>query len=246
MPRSVETCLYLILSHRQKQDEYQLLSQLTPLASQTLLASSYGTLLVPILTLFSTTLTSLVGLIKKSLHKYTFLALSAYESLLSLQNQWDELLSRRGNDTRRDANELKDGLHTLRAVCLRSFPEFLADLKLGSMGKGGELVTTGLADFAISVRNFNPASRCLLMPDQTVKYMERLPQVQAAVGSALLTLGDGNWKMGEGVQVGKPAKVGESDGAVVLEHFICTHSILLAFCFVANHFLRRRCCHGHH
>ncbi|KAF8067460.1 exocyst complex component, exo70 subunit [Lyophyllum atratum] len=186
------------------EDEYQLLTQLTPIASPTMLGSSYSTLLAPILSLFSTTLTSLVGLIKKSLPKYTFLALSAYESLLSLQPQWDDLLSRRGNETRKDTNELKDGLHTLRAVCLRSFPEFLADLKLGALGKGGELVTTGLADFAIS----------------TVKYMERLPQVQAAVGSALLTLGDGNWKMGEGVQVGKAAKVGESDEAVVLEHYV--------------------------
>ncbi|KAF5380112.1 hypothetical protein D9615_006243 [Tricholomella constricta] len=186
------------------EDEYQLLTQLTPIASATMLGSSYSTLLTPILKLFSNTLTSLVNLIKKSLPKYTFLALSAYESLLSLQPQWDDLLSRRGTETRRDTNELKDGLHTLRAVCLRSFPEFLADLKLGALGKGGELITTGLADFAISM----------------VKYMERLPQVETAVGSALLTLGDGNWKMGEGVQVGKSAKAGESDESVVLEHFI--------------------------
>ncbi|GLB39391.1 putative exo70 exocyst complex subunit [Lyophyllum shimeji] len=186
------------------EDEYQLLTQLTPIANPALLGSTYSTLLVPILTLFSTTLSSLVALIKKSLPKYTFLALSAYESMLSQQSQWDDLLSRRGNETRKDTNELKEGLHTLRAVCLRSFPEFLADLKLGALGRGGELVTTGLADFAIS----------------TVKYMERLPQVQAAVGSALLTLGDGNWKMGEGVQVGKAGKVGESDESVVLEHYI--------------------------
>lgn len=52
--------------------------------------------------------------------------------------------------------------------------------------------------------------------------MEKLPQVQAAVGSALLTLGDGNWKMGEGVQVGKvTTKSGESDETVLLEHFVC-------------------------
>ncbi|KAG5640956.1 hypothetical protein DXG03_006537 [Asterophora parasitica] len=187
------------------EDEYNLLTQLTPIASPTMLGSSYSTLLTPILTLFSTTLTSLVNLIKKSLPKYTFLALTAYESLLSLQPQWDDLLSRRGNETRRDTNELKEGLHMLRAVCLRSFPEFLADLKLGALGRGGELITTGLADFAIS----------------TVKYMERLPQVETAVGSALLTLGDGNWKMGEGVQVGKSAKLaGESDETAVLEHFV--------------------------
>lgn len=53
--------------------------------------------------------------------------------------------------------------------------------------------------------------------------METLPQVQTAVGSALVSLGDGNWKMGEGVQVGKAAKAGESDESVILEHFICKH-----------------------
>lgn len=131
-------------------DEYVLLMDLTPLASPQLVASSYATLLNPILVLFSNTLTSLIGLIKRSLHKYTFLALSSYESLLSLQPRWDSLLSRRGSETRKENNELKDGLHALRAVCLRSFPEFLADLKMGSLGKGGEL-SPGLADFTLSV-----------------------------------------------------------------------------------------------
>ena len=89
-------------------------------------------------------------LIKKALHKYTFLALAAYEALLALQSQWDAMLARRGSEGR--GNELKDGLGTLRAVCLRSFPEFLADLKMGAMGRGAE--STGLADFAINVGVF--------------------------------------------------------------------------------------------
>jgi exocyst complex protein 7 len=38
----------------------------------------------------------------------------------------------------------------LRGVCLRSFPEFLADLKLAGLGKGGE-VGTGCADFTMTV-----------------------------------------------------------------------------------------------
>ncbi|KAG6895953.1 hypothetical protein C0992_011311 [Termitomyces sp. T32_za158] len=186
-------------------DEYHLLSQLTPLASTSMLASSFSTLLSPILKLFTTIHTSLVTLIKKSLPKYSFLALAAYEYMSSIQSQWDDILSRRSVETRKDVNEVKDGLNTLRAVCLRSFPEFLADLKLGAFGKGGELVNTGLTDFV----------------KLTIRYMEKLPQVQAAVGSALLILGDGNWKMGEGVQVGKVmTKSGESDETVLLEHFV--------------------------
>lgn len=135
-------------------EEYNLLTDLSPLNSPALIASAYNTLLNPILALFSSTLTSLIALIKRSLHKFTFLALSSYESLLSLQPRWDNLLSRRKGptaDPRKDTNELRDGLNTLRAVCLRSFPEFLADLKLSTMGRSGEM-STGLAEFTVSVK----------------------------------------------------------------------------------------------
>jgi exocyst complex protein 7 len=44
--------------------------------------------------------------------------------------------------------------------------------------------------------------------------------VKGAVGSALVALGDGNWKMGEGVKVGKAGKGGETDEQAVTEHFI--------------------------
>ena len=126
-----------------------MLIELAPLPNQAL-GPTYNTLLSPLLTLFSNTISSLISLIKRSLHKYTFLALSSYESLSSLQPRWDELLQRRGMDARREKNELKDGLQALRGVCLRSFPEFLADIKLAAMGKGGE-VSTGLADFSLKV-----------------------------------------------------------------------------------------------
>lgn len=60
-------------------------------------------------------------------------------------------MTRRG-EGRRDTNELRDGLNSVRSVCLRTFPEFLADLKLAATGpgKGGELGVS-LADFTVSV-----------------------------------------------------------------------------------------------
>ena len=65
--------------------------------------------------------------------------------------------------------------------------------------------------------------------------MERLLQVQGAAGSALVTLGDGNWKMGEGVQVGKTAKSGDHDETVILEHFVCqSHPFLYLSFLQAN------------
>ncbi|SJL17663.1 uncharacterized protein ARMOST_21220 [Armillaria ostoyae] len=182
------------------EEEFSLLEDLSPLSNPQL---AYGALMNPILVLFSSTLNSLIGSIKRSLHKYNFLALSSYEYMLSLQSRWDKTMARRGTDARKETNEFRDGLQSLRNVCLRSFPEFLADVKMASMGKGGELGTT-LADFVVS----------------TVKYLDRIPEVQSAAGAALVTLGDGNWKMGEGVQVGKASKLGEGDEHVILEHYV--------------------------
>ena len=54
----------------------------------------------------------------------------------------------------RKDNELKEGLHSIRASCLRSFPEFLADIRLAGLGKGGE-TGTGLAEFTITVRRLH-------------------------------------------------------------------------------------------
>ncbi|KXN84351.1 hypothetical protein AN958_12705 [Leucoagaricus sp. SymC.cos] len=183
------------------EDEYKLLKELSPLTSPLLIASAYGTLLAPILKLFNTVLGQMTTLIKKSLQKYNFLALSAYDALLQQQPAWEEALSRR--DEIEDKNELRDGLGTLRQICLRSFPEFLVDLKLGANDRDSE-TSVRLVDLTID----------------TVKYLGALPKVRAAAASALLALGDGNWKMGEGVQVGKSSKGGEVDEVVILEHFV--------------------------
>ena len=57
-----------------------------------------------------------------------------------------------------------------------------------------------------------------------MEFLERLPEVKTAVGSALLKLGDGNWRMGEGVTVPKTARLGEGDEGLILENFICQSS----------------------
>jgi exocyst complex protein 7 len=118
-----------------------------------MIASAFAVLLMPILKIFSQVSGQLVALAKKSLRQYNFFALSAYEGLSSLQPIWDELLSRRGSDHVPEKNELKDGLQSLRALCLRSFPEFLVDIKLAAAGRDvrGLDVSANLADFTISV-----------------------------------------------------------------------------------------------
>lgn len=149
------------------QDEFLLLKDLAPLTTSSALKSSYSTLLNPLIVLFSTTVTSLIAFIKRSLHKYAFLALASYEHLLSMQSRWDEVLALRGNRSEgnvKEVNEFREGLTALRSICLRSFPEFLADIKLASMGsKGYADVSTGLVDFTIQVSISACCSRMLLL-----------------------------------------------------------------------------------
>ncbi|KAH9165747.1 exocyst complex component exo70 subunit [Lactarius sanguifluus] len=184
------------------EEEYDLLVQLAPLPGPSHLPSTYAALLTPLTALFKTTLSSLSALIKRSLHKYTFHALACYSALSARQDRWDELITRRAE---RKENELKEDLHALRGVCLRSFPEFLADIKLAGLGRGGE-VGTGCADFTIT----------------TTRYLEQLLEVRDAVGPTLMLLGDGNWRMGDGIQAkpnqGKPAP--GSEGRLI-EHYAC-------------------------
>ena len=59
-------------------------------------------------------------------------ALLAYDALLQQQHPWEEVLLRRGSEYLDNKNELRDGPQILRQICLRSFPEFLVDLKLGA------------------------------------------------------------------------------------------------------------------
>ena len=62
-----------------------------------------------------------------------------------------------------------------------------------------------------------------------MQYLERLPDVQDAVASALMTLGDGNWRMGEGVQLGQKApKIADIDERTILEHYTCKPPLCFA------------------
>ncbi|KAF8309619.1 Cullin repeat-like-containing domain protein [Amanita rubescens] len=124
--------------------------------------------------------------------KHTFLALSTYEALLKLLPRWERFLNLREGGG--GSNKVREGLNSLRAVCLRSFPELIADIKSGATSKNN----VGLAEYTGAVTDFTQS---------TVTYLTKLPIVKGAVGSALLSLGDGNWKMGEGVQVGKGSKL---------------------------------------
>lgn len=139
------------------QAEHQLLSTLAILPGGLHFPATYATLIAPLNSLFTSYHSQLLNTIKQSLHKHTFLALSTYSALSSPQisSRWDDIMQRRagrsaggtgGGVESRNQNALRECLHALRGVCLRSFPEFLADVKLAAMST---TVTAGLTPSAI-------------------------------------------------------------------------------------------------
>ena len=124
-----------------------------------MLTSTYSTLLNPLVSLFSTTLSSLNTLIKRSIGKYTLLALAAYSSLSRQQARWNDVIAKRSG---RGDSELKDGINSIRASCLRSFPEFLVDLKAAAAEKTGEL-SVNIVGVTAKVRG-----RCTCLCSQTL------------------------------------------------------------------------------
>jgi len=179
--------------------EFDLLLTMSLVTSPNATQSTYATLLAPINSLFTTTLTLLINLIKSNLNKHVFLALSSYEELSNAQSAWNDVQKRAG----RRENELKETLLSLRGVCLRSFPELLLDIRAAS--------TPSAVDLGTEIHG---------MTTMVVSYLQQIPQVMEAVGTALVTLGDGMWKMGEGA--GKfPGKSDQDDERLVIEHFVC-------------------------
>ncbi|ESK87637.1 exocyst complex exo70 subunit [Moniliophthora roreri MCA 2997] len=184
------------------QEEYNLLAELSPLSHSSMISSSFSTLLKPVLLLLSINVSSLVGVVKRSLHKYGFIALAAYDSLANLQSVWDEVSSWRGSESRKGTDEFKEAVQAIRSLCLRMFPECLADIKLGATSRTSD-TSVELLESSVSA----------------VEFLNRLPEVLVASGDILMTLGDGNWKMGEGMSVTK-SKTGGTDERVLLEHYV--------------------------
>src|SRR6266436_2906714 len=75
--------------------------------------------------------------------------------------------------------------------------------------------------------------------------MERIPDVEEAIGSALLSLGDGNWRMGDGMPVAK-SNLGSGDEPIVIEHFMCKLLISILIHIDNNCRYRRRSEHSNH
>ncbi|THU94691.1 hypothetical protein K435DRAFT_860320 [Dendrothele bispora CBS 962.96] len=174
-------------------DKHDLLVELSAIPGQA--GPSYTLLLHSVLAMFGTTSTLLVTLVKRSLHKYGFVALTSVGGGREAE---------RVGRGRKESNEFRDALQTIKSLCLRLFPEVLADVKLppsmASANKFGDR-NTGLADTTTN----------------TVAFLNRNVEVFSASTDDPFSLGDGNQKMGKAiaskpipVATPKPAATNES------------------------------------
>jgi exocyst complex protein 7 len=142
------------------QGEYALLKRLVPLQSPSAIANTFASLTQPLISTFTSVITSIQNLTKRSLRTYLHLAFSTYAELTALQGRWDDILRQPAD---RKQNDLADSLHSLRAVCLRIFPEVIADIKIAtsaatSMAAKPVEVGTGVATITRSVSDTSHAA----------------------------------------------------------------------------------------
>ncbi|KIO32205.1 hypothetical protein M407DRAFT_13962 [Tulasnella calospora MUT 4182] len=185
----------LIALSEAEQETLERLALLPTLVDQTTFAS----LVSPLLAMSTSMWSAVQSSIKKSLLTHVWFAIGLFGALASLQPAWDDVMRLKAG---RDENELADWNHALRGVCLRSFPEFLLEIKQAGTSIRREL-GTGVADIS----------------KQTVSYLNQVPDVQVTVEQLLRMLGDGNWKMGAGGMLTKPNE-GETTEHALLEHFV--------------------------
>lgn len=99
-------------------------------------------------------LATLQATIKKNLLGHVWLALQLWTSLAQLQPVWDDVIRLRAG---RKENELSEIVHSIRGACLRSFPEFILEVRqAGNPPPSAKLAElgTGVADVTKMVSGF--------------------------------------------------------------------------------------------
>lgn len=146
-----------------------------------------------------------LNIIKKALSSHTFSAIELYQSLSRTQAKWDVVLTKCFSMVHTDvgssgARELQTALttplSTLRGLVLRSFPEFIVDIRTTS---GGPSTTSAISDTTHS----------------TLTYLETLPSYEKTVESLLSrSQSERSWLMGA-KDPPSPAKSANEEGGIV-------------------------------
>ncbi|CAG8656544.1 42549_t:CDS:10 [Gigaspora margarita] len=137
--------------------------------------------------------------VKKNMQTDIYLTFDMMETLNTRMGTFEEIFKLAGKkDT-----AFGDLLHSLRAVAIRSFPEFLDEIK------SHPTKTSGLPNDA-TVHELTIT---------TLQHLKRLTDYPEAVESTLLTLGDGNWNASEKDPNFSRDRNGRIPGNAVMKHY---------------------------
>ncbi|RHZ56375.1 hypothetical protein Glove_402g16 [Diversispora epigaea] len=138
--------------------------------------------------------------VKKNMQTDVFLAFDMMESLNKNTGSFEEVFRLAG---KKDSS-YADLLHLLRAVALRSFPEFLDDIKSHRTKTSGLPNDGTVHELTIT----------------TLQQLKRLTDYPETVESMLLTLGDGNWNISEKDPLFSRDKSGRgASGNIIVKHY---------------------------
>ncbi|PLW50127.1 hypothetical protein PCASD_01797 [Puccinia coronata f. sp. avenae] len=159
--------------------EYKTVISVFKGASPIQIKATFSQVIADPLELLSETGQSVNSVIKRSLSSYIGVAFDTYAAIADQMSRFDEEIRRPAG---RKENELGDLLHSFKASCLRSLPEFIADTKTFGEKQpvGSEASNTMTSEMTIVV----------------VEYLKTLCQHPDMVESLLVILGDGKWIFG--------------------------------------------------
>ncbi|KDN37796.1 hypothetical protein RSAG8_09951, partial [Rhizoctonia solani AG-8 WAC10335] len=141
--------------------EYKTLQMCALLPSRDLIKETFDIITRPLVSVFSSSLSTLNSLVKKNLQSNIFMALAIYSSLSNSQERYTDIMLRR---TGRKDNDLSTGIHSLKGVCIRSFPELLLEIKTPAMSPP---TATPVDIISTLISTVNTLSRFLKRPALT-------------------------------------------------------------------------------
>lgn len=176
------------------------------------------------LSLLSTAFNPTISTIKRSISTHAFLAIELYASLQVISGRWEATLTKclsmthtpsTGSDVRDMLTALSGTVTTIRGLAMRSFPEFLVDIRTASgNGNGNGNGNNGNGN-GNGIGERGPSAGISDTTHSTLTYLETLPAFETTVETLLQSSqSQRSWLMGAS-EAPSPVRSAAEEGGVV-------------------------------
>ncbi|GFZ46609.1 hypothetical protein JCM24511_03829 [Saitozyma sp. JCM 24511] len=174
------------------------------------------------LSLLSTAFNPTISTIKRSVSTHAFLAIELYASLQTMSARWEATLTKclsmtrtppTGSEVRDMLTALSGTVTTIRGLAMRSFPEFLVDIRTASGGNGNGTGNGNGNGNGGGERG--PSAGISDTTHSTLTYLETLPAFEVTVETLLQSSqSQRSWLMGAS-EAPSPVRSAAEEGGVV-------------------------------